>query len=196
MEHLDPGQRVARAYERLETEHRPHSALNASMILLDTVVEVSALADANPLRSAPGAIPQSVVGIAGDDRFAVGLAAVDDDPLGPAMAFKRFPEEPLGRRQVAVFAEPELNGVAGAVDRAIERHPLSANLDVGLIDMPFAGDGALAPIEALQQQRREVNDPAVDRRMVDADAALRHHFLQVAQAQAVGQIPADAKQDH
>ena len=41
-----------------------------------------------------------------------------------------------------------------------------------------------------------MDDPAVDRRMVDADAALRHHFLQVAQAQAVGQIPADAKQDH
>ena len=153
------------------------------MILLDAVVEVSALADANPLRSAPGAIPQPVVGIAGDNRLAVDLAAVDDDPLGPTMAFKRFPEKPLGRRQVAVFAEPELDGVAGAVDRAIEIHPLSPNLEVGLVDMPFAGDGALAPIEALQQPRREMDDPAVDRRMVDADAALRHHFLQVAQAQ-------------
>jgi hypothetical protein len=31
--------------------------------------------------------------------------------------------------------------------------------------------------------------------MVNADAALGHHFLQVAQAQAIGQIPAKAQQD-
>src|SRR6478736_1031249 len=32
--------------------------------------------------------------------------------------------------------------------------------------------------------------------MVDADAALGHHLLQVAQAQAVGQIPANTQLDH
>ncbi len=72
-----------------------------------------------------------------------------------------------------MFAEPEFDGVAGAVDPTIEIHPLSADLDVRLVDMPSAGHDALVPIEALL-----------------------HHFLQVAQAQAVAQIPADAKQDH
>lgn len=33
----------------------------------------------------------------------------------------------------------------------------------------------LAPVEARQQQRREVYDPAMDRRMVDADATLGQH---------------------
>jgi hypothetical protein len=33
--------------------------------------------------------------------------------------------------------------------------------------MPPSADGTLAPIEAFQQQGREVNDPAVDRRMID-----------------------------
>ena len=61
--------------------------------------------------------------------------------------------------------------------------------------MPPSADGTLAPIEAFQQQGREVNDPAVDRRMIDTDAALGHHFLQIAKAQAVGQIPANAKQN-
>ena len=31
--------------------------------------------------------------------------------------------------------------------------------------------------------------------MIDADATLGHHFFQVAQAQPIGQVPADAKQD-
>lgn len=61
--------------------------------------------------------------------------------------------------------------------------------------MPFAGHGAHALIEALQQHRREVNGPAMDRGMIDADAALGHHFLEVSQAQIVGQIPTNAQQD-
>lgn len=31
--------------------------------------------------------------------------------------------------------------------------------------------------------------------MIDADAALGHHLLQIAQAQPIGQVPANAKQD-
>lgn len=38
-----------------------------------------------------------------------------------------------------------------------------ADLDVGLVRMPFAGHGALAPVKAFHQQRREMNDPAMDR---------------------------------
>ena len=61
--------------------------------------------------------------------------------------------------------------------------------------MPFTGHGALAQVEALQQPGREADDPAMDTRMIDADAALSHHLFQVAQAQPVGQIPADAQQN-
>lgn len=32
--------------------------------------------------------------------------------------------------------------------------------------------------------------------MVDADATLGHHLLQVLQAQTIGQIPANAQQDY
>jgi hypothetical protein len=85
-----------------------------------------------------------------------------------------------------MFAEPELDRVAHAVDGSIEVHPAAANLDVGLVHMPLAAHRSLASIEALQQQRREVDDPAVDRRMVDADTALCHHFFQIPQAQAIG----------
>jgi hypothetical protein len=36
----------------------------------------------------------------------------------------------------------------------------------------------------------------VDSGVIDGDAALRHHFLEVPQAQAVGQIPPHAQRDH
>ncbi len=32
--------------------------------------------------------------------------------------------------------------------------------------------------------------------MVDRDAALRHHLLQISEAQIVSQIPTNAEQDH
>lgn len=163
VDHLDAGQGDRGGVRRFETEHRPHPALDAPMILLDAVIEVLALADADRLRPAPGAILQSTCGIAGNDGFPVGLTAVDDDAIGTAMACQRFCEETLGGRQIPVFTEPELDAVADAVDGAIEVHPSPAHLDVGLVRMPFAGHGALAPVEAFHQQRREMNDPAMDR---------------------------------
>ena len=135
-------------------------------------------------------------GIAGQDCFPIGLAAVDDDPLGPAVALERLAKEPLGGREVTPFAEPELDRVAVAVDGTVEIHPPAADLDVCLVHMPFAGDGSLATIEALQQFGRVANNPAVDGRVIDRDAPLGHHLLQVPQAEIVSQIPPDAEQDH
>lgn len=76
-----------------------------------------------------------------------------------------------------MLAEPEFDRVADTVDGAVEIHPLTANLDVGFVEMPFAGDGTLAAVEALQQPRREMNDPAMDRRMIDAECRVRPSFL-------------------
>ena len=47
------------------------------------------------------------------DRLAVGLTAVDDDLLRPAMPIERFAQEPLGRSQIAPLAEPKLIRVLG-----------------------------------------------------------------------------------
>jgi hypothetical protein len=68
------------------------------------------------------------------------------------MSLDRFPQEPFGGRQIAPLAEPELDCVAIAVDRPVQMPPLASDLDIRLIDMPPAGDRALAPIELLQQK--------------------------------------------
>jgi ABC-type proline/glycine betaine transport system permease subunit len=193
--HFDAVEDDAGGCGRLEAEHRPNTALDPPMVLLDSVVQILALADSDRLQSAPAAILQLICCVAGNDRLMVGLAAVDDDTIGTLMALERFPEETLGRRQIPMFAEIEFDRVADAVDGAVEIHPFSAHPDVGLVDMPPAGDGALAPVDALQEQGREADDPAVDCRMIDADGALGHHLLQIAQAQPIGKVPANAKQD-
>ena len=91
-----------------------------------------------------------------------------------------------------MLAEPEFDRVADAVDGAVEIHPLAANLDVGLIPKPLAADCTLALVDSLQQQWREMNNSAMDRRVVNADAALGHYFGQIPQAQSIGQIPPNA----
>ena len=69
------------------------------------------------------------------------------------MSRKRLAQEAFGRRQVTVFAEEELDRVANTVDGAVEIHPLAANLDVGFIPVPPAGQRSLASVEALEQHR-------------------------------------------
>ena len=165
------------------------------MVLLNAVVKILALADPDRLQSTSQAVLRSMCRIAGNNGFPVGLASVDDDAIGTAITLQRLSKEALGCRQIPMLAEMEFDRVADAVDGSVEIHPSSADLDVGFIDMPFSGDGALAPIEALQEQRREMNDPAVDRRMIDADTALGYRFLEITQAQSVRQIPTNAKQN-
>ena len=48
------------------------------------------------------------------------------------------------------FAEEELDCIPDAVNGAVEVHPFALDLDIGLVEMPFAGNGALAAIEALK----------------------------------------------
>jgi hypothetical protein len=62
-------------------------------------------------------------------------------------------KEAFGGFQISSFAEPELNGVAIAVDGPVEIPLLPTNLDIGFINMPFAGDCSFALIEPLQQLR-------------------------------------------
>jgi hypothetical protein len=66
---------------------------------------------------------QPALGITRQDGFPIGLAAVDDDPLGPAMPLERLAQELLGSNEVPSFAEPELNRVAVAVDSPVKVRP-------------------------------------------------------------------------
>ena len=112
------------------------------------------------------------------------------------MTVQRFSHKAFGGRQITVLAEEELDRIAQAVDGAVEIRPATTNLHIGFVDMSFAGHATLAPVKTFEQQRRELHDPAMDCGMVDVNAALGHHLLQISKAEIVSQIPAYAQQDH
>lgn len=67
----------------------------------------------------------------------IGLTAIDDNPLGPVMSLESLAEEVLGYGETAPLAEPELDGIAIAVDGAVEIRPTPAHLDVGFVHVPL-----------------------------------------------------------
>jgi hypothetical protein len=165
------------------------------MVLLDSIVKVGTLSNADGLQITLRSSLEPVYGIARQDCFAVGLTAIDHNPLGTAVAPERLAQEPLGSSQVALLAEPELDGVAVAIDGTVEVAPLATYLNICLVDMSLGGDGSLSPIEPLQQLGRVTYDPAMHRGMVDGDPSLSHHLFQTPETEIVGQIPPHAEQD-
>jgi hypothetical protein len=133
VDHFNPTQDHAGAVQRLESEHRPDPPLDRPMILLDTIVQVGTLPDANRLLITPCSILESIGSIAGEDRFTVCLAAVDHDPSRPSMSLKRLAQESLGGRQITSLAEPKLDRIAVAVDGAVEILPLAPDFDVDTV---------------------------------------------------------------
>jgi hypothetical protein len=120
------------------------------------------LGDANGFQITACSILEPIGSIAGQDRLLVSLTTIDDDAFRTAMPFESLAQEPFGSREIAPLAEPELHCVTVAVDCAVEIPPLSTDLDIGFINMPFAGNGSFAPIEPLQQFGRVPDDPPVN----------------------------------
>src|SRR3712207_894300 len=123
MHHPDPAQAHTSAVHRLEPEHRPHSPFDRPMILLNAIVQVGTSPDQDRLQLASRPILNSICRVAGQDRLAIGLAAVNDDALGPAMPLEGLTQEPLGGCQISPFAKPKFNRIAVAVDCTIEMPP-------------------------------------------------------------------------
>src|SRR5699024_9028673 len=96
-----------------------------------------------------------------------------------------------GRRQV------EIDRVAPLVDCPVQVGPLAPHLDVGFIQAPARIKATPPePAQPLLHLRGVALDPAIDRRMVDRNAAFRQHFLKVAIADRIATIPAHRPQDH
>ena len=141
--HLDSIQDHTGSDRRLETEHGSDPPLYGAVVLLNAIVQIGTLPDANGFEVTLRSVLDPVCGIAGQYCPTVGLTAVDHDPLGPAMALECLTQKPLGSGEVTPFAEPEFDRTAIAVDRSVKIHPTPADLDVCLVDVPLAGDNSL-----------------------------------------------------
>ena len=108
---------------------------------------------------------------------------------------RALPEEALGRLLVPLGAEQEVDGLAGAVDGAIEIAPLPVDPEVGLIDVPRPAARPEVPAHPLLELGGEALDPAVHGGVVDLDAAVGQHALEVAVADRELQVPAHRPED-
>jgi hypothetical protein len=76
MDQLDATQDHTGTVDGLDAKHRTHTALDRPMILLNTIVKVGTLADANGFQITPCSILESIGSIAGQDRLLVGLTVL------------------------------------------------------------------------------------------------------------------------
>ena len=91
-----------------------------------------------------------------------------------------MPLECLAQKNVSPLAEPELDRVTIAVDSRVEISPLPTNLDVSFVDKPLGIDVLLELVEVVQELRRVADNPPVNGRVINLNAALGHHFLKMA----------------
>ena len=133
---LDTGQGALCRPEAPKAQHGPGPALDAAVILLDQVIVPTASA-------MPDEAPQLAIPLHLAQRAGVALQTVGHDlpRVAGIVSAERLAQEALGRLLVPLGAEPEVDGLAGAVDRPVEIAPLTADPDVGLVDVPGPAAG-------------------------------------------------------
>jgi EamA-like transporter family len=187
---LHPGQRPPSRPEALEPQHGSRPALDPAVVLLDQVVEPAAA-------PVPGEAPELAVALHLPDRAGVALEAVGDD--GPrvarVLATECLAEEALGRLLVARGAEQEVDRLPGAVDGPVQVAPAPADPDEGLVDVPRPAARPQVAAHPLLELGGEALDPAVQGDVVDEDAPVGEHGLEVAVADREGQVPAHRPED-
>ncbi len=145
MNEHDTGERDAGSGFSLEAEHGSYPSFDTAMILLDGV-HVFARADGDELAT----MSQPVLCITLHDGHPIGLAAVNCDLLWPAMLGQPLADKAFASFQVAISAEHKPDCIAVAVDGSVRIKPLTFDLHIGLIQIPFACDWTLPSMETLQ----------------------------------------------
>ena len=82
------------------------------MILLNPAIQGAAPPDPDRLHLAPRSILELVCGVAGHNSLLIGLATVNDDPLGMAMPLESLAQKALGGGEGSPLAEPELQDLS------------------------------------------------------------------------------------
>ncbi len=124
------------------------------------------------------------------------LAGVDND--GPLLApAQRLAQEPLGGIGIAGLRQEEVDGVATAVDRALQIRPFPSDLDAGLVHAPGPGKTArpVLPAQPLFSLGRAGLNPSAGRGVVRDCAALLRHFCKIAAAGPASAMPPHGPQD-
>jgi hypothetical protein len=100
-------------------------------------------------------------------------------------SLQHLAEEAFGGLRIPSGAEHKVNRLAGGIDRAIEVIPLPFDFDIGLINtVRVIGWAQMRAASFLQFGGISLNPP-IDRRVIDCEVALLHHFFEVAITEGV-----------
>ena len=116
--------------------------------------------------------------------------AVEGNHTRIAVTAKRSTEEGFGGGDVARSTEVGFYGFAPFIDGAVEVHPLTAYLEVGLVYAPGIADRPLVGLPTFFEFGDVAYDPAQDCARGDVDAEFSDQFCQVPVTQFETQVPA------
>ena len=179
--------------EALETKHWSHAAFYPPVILFDDVVQVGTISNLDGI--VPTVIelvihahaPQSGMG---------GLEAIQGNYSRLAVALESFTEEGLGGGDVTRSTEVGFDGFALFINSAVEVHPLTAYLEVGLVYAPGIADRPLVGLPTFVELWDVADDPAQDCARGDADAKFPGQLGQVPVTKLKAQVPPHTGNDN
>ena len=114
------------------------------------------------------------------------LHAVTADGLG---------QKALGSLLVSSLGQEKVNGLAVLIDGTVEIFLRAFDPDVRLVHAPADPHWALATVKRPVQLRAVVHDPPVGGGVIHSDTSFEHEFFDVACAQGIRHIPADAREN-
>src|SRR5882757_1278130 len=126
-----------------------------------------------------------------------GLITVERDfKRQSALTPESKPEEGLGRGDVPLGAQQEVDGFSLFVDGTVEIGPASSDFDVGLVDAPGPSSWPSEAVPAFLEFGRIALNPTHDRRVRQGESTFGHHLHEISKAEFVAQIPVHAEDDY
>ena len=131
------------------------------------------------------------------DGRRVGAGAIGTNTVRSKEGLSRqhLAEEALGRVEVALGGQQEVDRIAVLVDGPVEVAPLTADLDVGLINPDRTAVRLAELAQPLLDQRRVGEYPAVQGAVINLDPAFQEQLLDIAVAERIAQVPGDGLND-
>jgi len=115
---------------------------------------------------------QETVFPSGCDGRRIGAGPICADPIGreQGLVLQHFAKEALGRLQIALRSQEEIDRDAVLADGPVQISPLTADLDVGLVNANRAAVGFAEGTQPMLDQRRVGQNPAVQGAVIHCQA--------------------------
>jgi hypothetical protein len=157
------------------------------MILFHDMVEILALPESESCLVSP-VVPLN--------RRGVAATLVNRNRLRQPLVPNSLASDRLGCGALSIGGQQKVNGVALFIHGAIEVDPFPFNFHIGFVHAPAPAHRALPLAERLLTLRRVLDDPAVERGVIDGATPLAPPLLELPVGNRLRPIPPYAPEDN